>query len=202
MSFSLFDYHNITTISAFKGFNSVGYVLFGDKFSGEMYYKSYDSSFSTEVKILTSNNTIVKEEISFYSNQYLKEIYCVYRDYEYNIYSCIFKEDGNNLVIKYPDKKIISGGKEAIAIYDAYAQAYIVFYIKISDSKMYQAVFDPYDTFKSELIIDTSVFLDIDPTLGSDFRVISMSSTQMAANNYYNLYSIRYDNTDNISTIR
>jgi hypothetical protein len=203
MSFTIFDIHSVSALAAFRGFNNAGYVLFSDKATGELFYKAFNSTFDGELTAFNTALIIPKKDVSFYANPYLREIYCIYTTYDDDIYAVIFEEAGNKMIIKYPDVKIISGGIQPLAVYDAYAQCYMVYYIKLSDNFLYQALFDPYDTFKSELIIDTSTLKDTNPTLGSDFRIVDMATTQLTPlNQIYNLYALQYDNTANESKIR
>lgn len=149
MSFTLFDTHDISTFAAFRGFLGVGYIIFVDRYTGTLYYKSFTGNVNSEISQFVTDNPEKKIEISFYANPYGKEIFVTYTVENGNIYVVLMEEVGLKLNVKKSDtivKKLNNEkteltsifGRQPIGIFDPYANSYGVFYVDNFDNKFYK----------------------------------------------------------------
>jgi len=203
MSFTMFDIHDLTTITAFRGFRNQGYIMYSDTSSNKLYYKNFTSNINTTPFEFITDIYDEKLDISAYSNPYAREIAFCYRTANNNIYLAIIQETSDGkLFLEKTDALIMTNAKQPVIVFDAYAYAYILFYIDINTNEMFQAMYDPYDVFKSKILVDSDFVIDTEPVFGSDFRLVALASSQKALNNITNMYSIEYDNRGNKSIKR
>ena len=183
MSFTMFDANTLENVVAFKGSKGKGYVMFS---SGKKFlYKVFDKGIHDKASefIVSSNDPIV--QVSAYYNKYEKEVSFAYQTDKNEIYHGIIQETTNGkLFMDKLDVKVVDNAKEPIIVFDYYANSYFIFYINILNNKMYQGLLFPYDTLLASIIIDHDVVLDTQPIFGSDFRKISLASTQLSVNSF------------------